>query len=164
MTFTMETGKKGIRIRREILTASNFIHDEALAVHGEEHAVVIIKERMTAMELVQTIQSLKELASGLLNCLVQHGGVCVGCKGGCPYANMGTEPTRPDAALLEEAGIPKNAKLDVVAEDGEVTFFAAEGYDLRDVPPDLLALMRDSHVCMDALEELLAEDEVIYGG
>jgi transposase-like protein len=38
MKFTLESGKKGLRIRREILNASGFQHEEALDVHGEDKA------------------------------------------------------------------------------------------------------------------------------
>ena len=34
MKFTLEIGKKGLRIRREILDASGFAREEALSVRG----------------------------------------------------------------------------------------------------------------------------------
>ena len=157
MKFILEPGKKGLRIRREIVDASGFLGNGALAVHGEEHAIVVLKEKMTAMELVQTIQSLKNLASDLLVHLARTCGPCGHCEGGCPYAHIDTEPTRPDAALLEQAGIPKDAKLDVFAEDGAVIFEAAEGYDL-------LELFRQTDICLDVLDELLEGGEIVYGG
>lgn len=43
MKFTLETGKKGLRIRREILNASGFQHEEALDVHGMDHTIVILE-------------------------------------------------------------------------------------------------------------------------
>lgn len=164
MTFILEPGKKGLRIRREIVDASGFAGNEALAVHGEEHAIVVMKEEMTAMELLQSIQSLSALASGMMACLAHICGSCGHCEGGCPYAHIDTEPTRPDEALLKQAGIPKDARLNVTAEDGAVIFEAAEGHDLRDVPPEILELFRQTGVCLDVLDELLESGEIIYGG
>lgn len=164
MKFVLEPGKKGLRIRREIVDASGFLGNEALAVHGEEYAIVILKEKMTAMELVKTIQSLKDLASGLLIYLAQVCGSCEHCEGGCPYAHIDAEPRRPEEALLEQAGIPKGAKLNVIAEDGAVIFEAAEDYDLRDVSPVMRELFRQNNICLDTLDELLEEGEIIYGG
>ena len=76
MKFTLETGKKGLRIRKEILDASGFAREDALNVCGEENAVVILKKQMTAMELVNTIQSLKDLTADLLVYLAKLCGPC----------------------------------------------------------------------------------------
>ena len=77
MKFTLETGKKGLRIRRKILNASGFQHEEA---------------------------------------------------------------------------------LDVFAENGRLTVSVTDAPDLRDVPPEMLDLLRQSGVCLDALEELMIEE------
>ena len=50
MQFTLEIGKKGLRVRREILNASGFQREEALDVHGKEQPIVIMKKEMTAMD------------------------------------------------------------------------------------------------------------------
>ena len=65
--------------------------------------------------------------------------------------------------LLERAGIPKGSKLDVFAENGRLTISVADAPDLRDVPTEMLDLLRQSGVCLDTLEELMIEEAVIYG-
>lgn len=84
MKFTLESGKKGLRIRREILNASGFQHEEALDVHGMDHTIVILEEKMTAGELVRSIHSLKNLASDLLVHLAKVCGPCERCETPCP--------------------------------------------------------------------------------
>ena len=162
MKFTLETGKKGLRIRREILNASGFQHEEALDVHGMDHTIVILEEKMTAGELVRSIHSLKNLASDLLVHLAKVCGPCERCEAPCP-CTLEEEPAKVPEKLLERAGIPKGSKLDVFAENGRLTISAAEAPDLRDVPPEMLDLLRQSGVCLDTLEELMIEEAVIYG-
>ena len=73
------------------------------------------------------------------------------------------EPAQIPEKLLERAGIPKGSKLDVFAENGRLTISVADAPDLRDVPPEMLDLLRQSGVCLDTLEELMIEEAVIYG-
>ena len=68
MKFTLDIGKKGLRVRKEILDASGFQREAALDVHGAEQAIVLLKKEMTAMELVQAVQSL----GGLTYQLTSH--------------------------------------------------------------------------------------------
>lgn len=163
MQFTLEIGKKGLRVRREILNASGFQHDEALNVHGMDHAIVIMEEEMTAMELVLAIHSLNGLAAGLLNHLKKVCDPCEHCEGGCPYDKPDFRCSL-DENLLEWAGIPKGSKLDVSAVPGRLIFSVAEGCDLRDVPPEMKELFQNAGICLDELDGLLAGGSVIYAG
>ncbi len=162
MKFTLDIGKKGLRVRKEILDASGFQRETALDVHGLDHAVVILEEKMTAEEMVRAIHSLKDLASDLLVHLAKVCGPCEHCESPCPCAQE-EEPLQVPEELLKQADIPKGAKLDVFAENGRLTISAADAPDLRDVPPEMLDLLRQSGVCLDALEELMIEEAVIYG-
>lgn len=163
MKFTLDIGKKGLRLRKEILDASGFQREAALDVHGAEQAIVLLKKEMTAMELVQAVQSLGGLTYQLTSHLAKVCGPCQHCESPCPCTQE-EEPVQVPEDLLERAGIPKDAKLDVFAENGRITVSAAEAPDLRDVPPEMLELLRQSGVCLDALEELMMKEDVIYGG
>ena len=162
MKFTRDIGKKGLRVRKEILDASGFQKEDALDVHGLDHAVVVLEEAMTAEEMVRTIHSLKDLASDLLVHLAKVCGPCEHCETPCPCLQAEKQVPVPEE-LLKQAGIPKGAKLDVFAENGRLTISAADAPDLRDVPPEMLDLLRQSGVCLDALEELMIEEAVVYG-
>ncbi|WP_204789763.1 hypothetical protein [Oscillibacter sp. CU971] len=162
MKFTLDIGKKGLRIRKEILDASGFQKENALDIHGLDHAVVILEEKMTAEEMVRAIHSLKDLASDLLVHLAKVCGPCEHCETPCPCAQAEEQISVPEE-LLKQASIPKGAKLDIFAENGCLTITAADAPDLRDVPPEMLDLLRQSGVCLDALEELMIEEAVIYG-
>ena len=163
MQFTLEIGKKGLRVRREILNASGFQREEALDVHGKEQAIVIMKKEMTAMELVNTIQSLKDLASDLLIHLAKVCGPCEHCEGSCPCMEEEPRVCLPED-LLKQAGIPKNARLDAMVGDGEVILAETESFDLRDVSQEMKELFRQTNICLDELDGLLAGGSVIYAG
>lgn len=163
MKFTLDIGKKGLRIRREILNASGFQRDTTLDIHGREQTIVILKKEMTAMELVNAIQSLGNLASNLLTHLAKVCGPCQHCEGGCPYMEDEARIHLPDG-VLEDAGIPKKARLDMVAGDRKVIVTEAECFDLRDVTPEMKSLFQQTNICLDELDGILAGGSVIYAG
>lgn len=174
-----------------------FTGEEKLELHAAEDTLVIVKTKMTAMELVHVIDTLSEIASELTVHLAKACGFCNNCGdspdlcGSC--AEMQKEKSKGAAAgpvewvkdcelcqslleadeeiqlpdyLLEEAGIPKDAKLTAYADEdsGEITVSESENeYDISDVPPGLRAVLATSGVCLMELEELITLEETIYG-
>jgi len=68
--------------------------------------------------------------------------------------------------LLEEAGIPKDAKLEAYADEdsGEITVVEADiQQDITDVPPGIVAILAKSGVCLAELDELIMLEEIVYG-
>lgn len=68
--------------------------------------------------------------------------------------------------ILEDAGIPKDAKLCAyTSEDsGEVTVVEAEyKHDLSDVHKGILHILKEIGVCMAGLNNSLMSEEIIYG-
>lgn len=66
--------------------------------------------------------------------------------------------------LLKQAGIPKNARLDAMVGDGEVILAETESFDLRDVSQEMKELFRQTNICLDELDGLLAGGSVVYAG
>ena len=163
MKFTLEITKKGLSIRKEILNASGFHRETALDVRGMEQAIVIMKREMTAMELVNAIHSLGSLSYQLTNHLAKVCGPCEHCKDGCPYADD-ERRIRLSDDVLERAGLPKTARLDMQIGDRKIILSEAESFDLRDVPPEMKELFRQTNICLDELDGLLAGGSVIYAG
>jgi flagellar motor switch/type III secretory pathway protein FliN len=174
-----------------------FTGEEKLELHAAKDTLVIVKTKMTVMELVHVIDTLSEIASELTVHLAKACGFCNNCGdspdlcGSC--AEMQKEKSKGAAAgsvewvkdcelcqslleadeeiqlpdyLLEEAGIPKDAKLTAYADEdsGEITVSESENeYDISDVPPGLRAVLATSGVCLMELEELITLEETIYG-
>ena len=68
--------------------------------------------------------------------------------------------------LLEESGIPADAKLEAYTDEdsGEITVVEADvQQDITDVPPGILTVLAQSGVCLAELDELIMQDSVIYG-
>lgn len=68
--------------------------------------------------------------------------------------------------LLEEAGIPTDAKLEAYADEdsGEITVVEADiQQDITDVPPAIVAILAKSGVCLAELDELIMLEEIVYG-
>lgn len=67
--------------------------------------------------------------------------------------------------ILVDAGIPKGAKLEA-SSDGEgeiVVTEAAYQKDINDVPPGILSVLVASGVCLAELDELIMQEEIVYG-
>jgi hypothetical protein len=68
--------------------------------------------------------------------------------------------------ILEDAGIPKDAKLCAYTDDesGEVTVMEAEyKHDLSDVYVETLEVLGAMGVCFSGLNECLMSETIIYG-
>lgn len=90
---------------------------------------------------------------------VMHCELCQGLLDGSGEVHV------PDY-LLEEAGIPTDAKLEAYADEdsGEITVVEADiQQDITDVPPGIVAILAKSGVCLAGLDELIMLEEIVYG-
>lgn len=68
--------------------------------------------------------------------------------------------------ILEEAGIPQGAKLEVYTDEdsGEIVVVESDvQQDITDVPPGIVAILAKSGVCLAELDELIMLEEIVYG-
>ncbi len=143
---------------------SGFEPECKVELHVSKDALVVLKQRMTAVELLRAAKSLQKLATDLHVHLARVCGPCNGCDGECPFEG-GDEVDLPDY-LREEAGIPKNAKLWASADEETHTVTICEAdydHDLRDVPAEVLEMFRESGICVGELEERLILGDTVYG-
>jgi len=127
-----------------------------------KNGLVLLKSEMTAMEVVETLQGLKEVVEELYITLAGTPGTfqCCDCQ------TEDAVSIKLPEFILEDAGIPKDAKLcTYTSEDsGEVTVVKAEyKHDLSDVPKDILQILKEMGVCMAGLNSRLMSEEIIYG-
>ena len=116
---------------------SGFESSGKVELHASEDTLVVLKQRMTAMELLRAARSLQKLATDLHVHLARVCGHCDGCDGECPFGG-GDEVELPDSE-------------------------ADYDYDLRDVPEEVLEMFRDAEICVGELEERLILGDVVYG-
>ena len=159
-----------VTIPAAAMTVSGFAPGEDAQYHTISGAVVVLKKRMNASELIRAAWSLKQLASELLTELAMQcrDGDCAECADpdkGCPYnaLDFTHDIDLPDE-LLEMAGIPKNAPLHLELEYGEVVISANhDGPGLWDIPAPLMQGFLAAGICPGELEEKLKSGEIVYG-
>ena len=164
MKFLKVTTSKGLQIPAVAMKLSGFEPECNVEFHASEDMLVVLRHRMTAMELLRAAKSLQKLAADLHVHLARVCGPCDGCDGECPFEG-GDEADLPDH-LREEAGIPEKAKLWASVDEEEHTVTICEAdydHDLRDVPEEVLEMFREAGICVGELEERLILGDVVYG-
>ena len=157
MKFNRQMSNGTFSIPSGVFKISGFEADEKAEIHALDSAVVVLKKQMTAMELIQAIDALHQLATELTVHLAMVCGTCDDLEDGMLEL--------PDY-LRREACIPAGAKLCAYADDEEqtVTIGVAEyDHDLRDVPPYLLDMLAEAGICLGELEEHLMTEKILYG-
>ncbi len=127
---------------------------------------MVLKQRMTAMELIRAAHALHDLSMELHSHLAKICGTCDGCDGSCTFEDWEKSDIDLPDYLREKAGIPEEAKLYAWADDEEQTVtigIADYDHDLRDVPPEALEMFAAAHVCIGELEERIVVGDIVYG-
>ncbi len=173
MKFVKEITPKGLLLPVTAARLAGFGAGDKVEYHTMKGAMVVLKGRMTAMELLTAARALHDLSVELNSHLAKVCGQCDGCGGdgesgepGCPLVDLDDAGVTLPDYLRREAGIPEGAKLcaEVDEEERSVTIFAA-GYDhdLRDIPPETLEMFIAANVCLGELEERLIVGDTVYG-
>ena len=166
MKFANAANGKGVHIPCAALTLSGFKPGDSIEYNALDGAVVALRKQMTAMELVTAAHGLMNVASSLLSGLAECCGICEGCDEDCRYLDDDFGYVSVPEELRAQADIPVGAKLDATPlKDSNAILLteAAHRYDLSDVPPVILEIFANTGVCLEALEEHLMEEDVIYG-
>ena len=160
---------------------SGFTDKDTLELHAGQNALVFMKDKMTALEVANAIQSLSALAADLTVVLASACGLCdncgEGCADDCPAGCVSacslchdllddSQTVSIPGYLLEEAGIPVDAKLEAYTDkdSGQITVVEADvQQDITDVPPGILTVLAQSGVCLAELDELIMLEEIVYG-
>ena len=164
MKMIKEYLDNNISLPNEILNAADLTGCDEIEFNTLENAVVAKKTTMNAMELIKVAEGLKNLSEELI---VHLAGICGRCHD-CSYCERFEEFDEiivPDY-LLEEAGIPKDAKLCACTEEdsGEIIVMKADyDYDIADVPKFVIDIFEMSGICIRELEERILMDDIVYG-
>ena len=175
-------------ILEEMLDGTALADAEVMDVITGDNVCVIVNGEMMVLELVKVIDTLSTLASDLTVILAQACGFCDNCgevyhcKNSddcqdtpkrwaaqcelCQSLLDGSEDIHIPDYILEEAGIPTDAKLEAYADEDsdEITVVEADiQEDITDVPSGILAILASAGICLAKLDELIMLEEVIYG-
>jgi len=164
MKMIKECLDNNISLPDGILNAADLTGCDEIEFNTLENAVVAMKTTMNAMELIKVAEGLKNLSEELI---VHLAGICGRCHD-CSYCDRFEEYDEiivPDY-LLEEAGIPKDAKLCAFTEEdsGEIIVMQADyDYDIADVPKFVIDIFEMSGICIRELEERIMMEDIVYG-
>ena len=164
MKMIKESLDNNISLPNEILNAADLTGCEEIEFNTLENAVVAMKTTMNAMELIKVAEGLKNLSEELIVHLAEICGKCHDCSY-CERFEEYDEIIVPDY-LLEEAGIPKDAKLCACTEEdsGEIIVMKADyDYDIADVPKFVIDIFEMSGICIRELEERIMMEDIVYG-
>ena len=146
-----------------------------------ENTLVLLPERMTALEAVNTVAVLTDFTTGLIEVLRKACGSCEeqmekeesGC---CPYDGIYDpdncsykDMVAPEVELSDSArramGIPLDAKLEFFPDEGEGLVCAADyRHDITDVPEEIRPLLEMAGICTGKLDELIINEKEIWHG
>ena len=107
MKFVSKTSEKGLHIKPGELVLGSFPNGTGVNVHVENNAIVLLKSKMNAKELVSAAYALHEMAFKLLFHIWDVCGDCHDCSNRCPFLEIyedDDEITLPDYLRIE-AGI-----------------------------------------------------------
>lgn len=139
---------------------------ELLCCPGDD-VCVILRDRMTAKELIAAAYRLRDVTRSLMDLLAEGCGPCRECGPVCrPLSTIG-KPVEATEDTLFGAGIPAGAKL-TASVDGDahriIVTEADYAYDLRDLPPDFVDLLDGADgpsICFASLDRHLIRNDVI---
>lgn len=132
-----------------------------------QNGVVFMKSEMTALEVVETITELKNIAEELFVTLAKSAGICgeSECPYECVYETEAAVDIKLPQFLLEDANIPKDAKLCAYtnSESGEIVVMEAEyKHDLSDIPKEMVQTLKEIGICICELNRLIMSEQIIY--
>lgn len=168
--------KKSINIPDEILADCQLDTEDALTVCTGANALVILPERMNALETANAIAVLNEITVELICALEKACSPCLtrideeecpyrepDSPGRCPFAEAA--PVAVSDSVREAMGVSPDTKLCHFVDDGELVVTAAEyDHDITDVPEDILDVLSMAGICRGALNELIIEGTEVWHG
>ncbi len=163
-------------ISADAVELSHLPSDSPLTVDVGENTLVVVPERMTAIQAVNTLGVLTEFTADLIYAIKD---ACGSCKdhmaaGGCPYEDCTGQDkcpfktvTGPGVTLTDEArremGIPLDAKLELLPDEGEGLVCAADyEHDITDVPVYIRTLLAAFGVCLGDLDEVIMGEKEVW--
>ena len=140
------------------LEEAGLAKETILAAIPMDGVVLVTKDSMPIVELLQMLDRLNLYAAEMLAAVAAECGPCEKADEALTVEDVleECEVTVP-AWAREQAGIPENAKLACFVNEGEVIVGEAEACapDLADVPRYVLKFFVDNHLNLRALDDML---------
>ena len=172
--------RNDLTINHQALELCHFDPGRKLTQLIGENTLLVLPERMTALEAVNTVAVLTDFTTGLIEILRDACGACEehkereegycpfidGCGlDECPYENVDGPDVELSDAARRAMGIPLDAKLELYPDEGEGLVCAADyRHDITDVPEEIRPLLAMSGICPGKLDELIMNEKEVWHG
>ena len=145
---------KGLAIPADIVDKTTLKGSETLSVHGTTSSLLLMNEGLTAWEIIETVDALNTIATGLLMRLESAAE---------KYADACHRIQLPED-VLKMAGIDKGRTLDIMLGEGEIyiTETDTSADDATGLPDYLQTILEDCQIDSSALRHLLESEELLY--
>ncbi len=127
--------------------------------------IVIMKERMTALEALKAAKYLGELMYEVFESVDTACEKCDHCVEDCDFMNKNLGFIDVPTHLREHCGIPEGTKIRATLdEDNKRIILTEDGPtpDLRDAPKDIVAYAKGMGICLADLNELIKSEIPVY--
>lgn len=169
-----------LQLPDEIQTLCGFGGVDSLSIKAAEGVCVIHAGEMSVLEAARIITVLTEIASDLTVLLAEAAGFCDGCGGlegetpaqcaaHCTLCHEMLDESQcihiPDH-LLEEADIPKGAKLEAFVDEDSGDIIVTESdiqQNIRDLPQSVAAVLTAAGICLAELDERILLGDTLHG-
>lgn len=158
--------KEGRRIFDETVCLAGLGEEERLSLHLKKAVLAVLKSKMSAREVMETITDLLELAEDLAKELSSASRKAAkeearSCSQKCEYKDACELSVPP--CIRAEAGIPFDRSLLAYVEDRAIVIKGEEEPLPPEVTGELLRLLVNAEVDADGLNALLKEEGIVYG-
>lgn len=154
------------RLFDETLCLAGLSGEEQLMLHFKKDVLAALKGKLTARDLIGTMNGLIEIAADLAAQLAiasrkDSSEEPCSCSGKCDYEATCELSIPP--CLLAEAGIPLDRPLLAYVEDGSIVIKGEEELFPAEVTGELLRILENAEVDAEGLATLLKGERIIYG-
>lgn len=165
MKNTTTNGVNGLTIPMEVLVAVGF--NDAITLDAFQDVIVLKKNEMTALEVINTIEGLEHIVISLYEELIATFHTDDECEN-CAFCEDFNDDIVevPDWAKAV-AGIDIDTKMCIcVDEDSERIILEPVSYafDITDVSDEMIERLSDMGVCLGELNESIMQEEIVYEG
>lgn len=143
------------------------IKEDACNISVGSGSLVFLKEQMTAIETMMAIKHLNEITVDMLTSLRRANDEIKRCSHDFPYVGRILGYIDIPPSIRRECGIPQDVKMRVAldAKNGPFTMMEDRPeLDIRDVPKDIINLVRSTGIEIDDLVLLADSRATVYDG
>ena len=162
----MKEEKKNTVLPAELFETAD-IYGQTCNVSVGEGSIIILNQKMTALETIKAIEHLSNVTISMLISIRKACYQCNNCEEWCSLRDEHNEYLNLPKRIRKQLEIPDDVKIDPWRNEwGDLILstYRDSSPSLRDVPDDLFELLKQTGICFSDLEDVLRGERIIYDG